>query len=171
MPCPVSVRVVVSFVWNYSQSMDPDRLVSLYERQKRKLDFAETLIPVFERCGDEIGRFRSLREICAWLDANHVQPSRTAKRGSKWHPQRLSDYVYMDGSEPSDEALEASNDRSEGMRVKIRRTFESARFVMEGRPDLQSRWGTVESWEERLKAHDQRVVYVANRLRRALLKT
>lgn len=151
--------------------MDPDRLVSLYERQKRKLDFAQALIPTFEQCGHEIGRFNSLRAICKWLDEHQVQPSPASDAPTKWHPQRLSDYLYMDGSEPCDEAINAPRSRKEGMRVAIRRLFEEARDVMESRPDLVQRWGTIAHWENRLLELDQRIVHTSHRLRRALGKT
>lgn len=150
--------------------MEPDRFTSLYERQNSKLDFAETLIPSFQRCGGQIGRFNSLREVCRWLDAHHVPPSATSKAGSKWHPQRLTDYLYMDGSEATDETIAEARNRNEGMRVKIQRMFKEARDVLESRPDLIHRWGTVASWEDRLKAHESRIVQTAHQLRQALGK-
>jgi hypothetical protein len=150
--------------------MEPDLFTSLYARQRSKLDFAETLIPAFEKCGREIGRFNSLRKICRWLDTHDVPPSAKSDSSSKWHPQRLSDYLYMDGTEATHETIREARNHKEGMRVKIRRMFEDARQVLEARPDLVHRWGTVATWEGRLDAHEERIVQTAHRLRRALGK-
>ena len=150
--------------------MDPDRLVSLYERQSAKLDFANGLVAPFRKCGHEMHRLSSLRKICGWLDENHVRPSATAKEGAKWHPQRLHDYLYMDGSEPTRKIVRAKKerrDRDEGMRIAIHRMFESARAVLADPPQGKD-WGSVLDWEERLHAHEMRILSIAQRLRTAL---
>lgn len=151
--------------------MDPDRLASLYKRQSIKLDFAKSLVPHFKRYGHEVGLSRPLRAVCVWLDEMGVSPSATAKPGTKWHPQRLADYLEMDGSDPSEEDALMVRNRKEGMRVTIRRLFDDCRPILSNtQPPFAGRWGSIEDWEEKLRKHELRTVKVAQDLRSALGK-
>ena len=72
---------------------DTDGYFSLIKRQRRKFEYAETLVPFFAEAASDLGAQRSEGALADWLNERGVKPSANAKEGTKWHRQRLPEIL------------------------------------------------------------------------------
>ena len=146
--------------------MDTDRYLALFKRQRQKLEYARKLVPLFEECVSEIGRFASSQEIARWLQERGVPPSANAKPDAKWVAQTVQDFLYCDGIEPTEDAVRLLSHRTEGMRVKIVREFRKAECHF----DYNLGEGARAHLAEKLAVHLSEIKSTASAVRAALGK-
>ena len=102
---------------------DAQRYLSLISRQQKKLAYAQTLLPVFEEAARIIGPGQSLNAISRWLTETGIKPGPGAKDGAKFGVQALTDFLYCDEPEATQEAIEGFPSRNDGYAVKVLRSF------------------------------------------------
>lgn len=161
---------------------DPDRYKSLISRQKKKLAYARKLLPWLEEAAKDLDEglldSTSYNAVARWLTAKGVKPSENARDGARFAPQTLKDYLFMDGLEPTEDALWGSGlprrgenqkgqkhrIREEGFRVSAMREFQKCEGYIAGE------FGQARLARERamLERHLADVESVAKGLRQAL---
>ena len=90
------------------------------KRQKKKIDFARKLLPIFERCRNELGSYAAQNEIAQWMN-DHEVPTKDGRRTYQWTSDTVGGYLNFDGLEPTPENVAAPKTKNEGMRVSITR--------------------------------------------------
>ena len=89
---------------------NPDRYFSIVARQKTKFAYAETLAPIFAKAAAELGAQRTETALARWLNERGVQPSAGAKRGERWHRQRLPEILLFLAEPPPLNGVEVTGD-------------------------------------------------------------
>lgn len=158
---------------------DPDGYYSNLNRQRAKLAYARSLLPHLQRCVQDVGPNPSYSVIARWLEEQGVKPSAGAKEGAKWNAQVITDYLLMDGLEPTTENIETyiqERDRANKLgQRKVARKF-GFRITISARW-RENEWKILSSKgeerrhydEQQLAKHIDEVVKVASALRAALL--
>ena len=161
---------------------DPDRYKSLISRQKKKVAYARKLLPWLKEAKQELDDglldSTSYNAVARWLTAKGIRPSENARKGAPFAPQTLKDYLFMDGLEPTEDALwgnglpkggenqrgQKHRIREEGFRVSAMREFQKCEGYIEGE------FGKARLDRERaaLERHLADVASVAKSLRQAL---
>ena len=119
--------------------MDTHRFVSVLKRQQKKVKHAKSLLPAFEKCGLNLTRFAALRERAQWLEENGAKPSIEGR--GQWTAQTVTEFLWLDGAEPTPNAIQGRRRRNEGMRITIMRQFAQ----VEGRLDEPPHFVLLES--------------------------
>lgn len=135
------------------------------KRQKKKIDFARKLLPIFERCRNELGSYAAQNEIAQWMN-DHEVPTKDGRRTYQWTSGTVGDYLNFDGLEPTPENVAAPKTKNEGMRVSITRAFQLYDDYMVGKWTEEDRLHAIKRHEEHVRA----LGIVAESVRRALGK-